>query len=88
MAETGVPHPGTGGTWFGAFAPKGTPQAAIDRLAAEFQKALQHPEVAARMRPYAIVPAFAGPAAFRQQWEHDYALYGKIVQDLGIKLDN
>ena len=88
VAETGVPKPGTGGTWFGAFAPKGTPPAAIDRLAAEFEKALKHPDVIARMQPYAMVPAFAGPAAFRKQWEADYALYGKTIRELGIKLEN
>ncbi len=88
VAETGVPNPGTGGTWFAAFARRGTPQPVIDKLAAEFEKALKHPDVAARMQPYAIVPAFAGPAALGKQWEHDYALYGKTVQELGIKLDN
>lgn len=86
--ETGVPKPRTGGTWYGAFVPKGTPQAVIDRLAAEFEKALQHPDVAMRMHPYAMLPAFEGPAAFRKQWEADYALYGKIVSEAGVKLGN
>ena len=88
VAETGVPQPGTGGTWFGAFAPKGTPQPVIDKLAAEFEKALKQPDVIARMQPYAMMPAYAGPAAFRKQWESDYALYGRTVRDLGIKLEN
>ncbi len=88
VAELPVPRPGTTGTWFGAFAPKGTPQPFIDRLAVEFEKALKHPDVAARMRPFAMSPAFAGPEEFRKQWDHDYELYGKLIKDLGIKLDN
>ena len=88
LAELAVPDPRSTGTWFGAFAPKGTPQPVIDRLAAEFEKALAHPDVIARMKPYAMVPAFAGPAAFEKQWAQDYELYGKVIRDLGIKLEN
>ncbi|MET4577171.1 Bug family tripartite tricarboxylate transporter substrate binding protein [Ottowia thiooxydans] len=88
VSEAGVPDPGTRGTWFGAFAPKGTPQAVIDRLAAEFEKALKQSDVAVRMTPYAMVPAFAGPAAFRKQWEQDYELYGRTIKELGLKLDS
>ncbi|WP_028602785.1 Bug family tripartite tricarboxylate transporter substrate binding protein [Ottowia thiooxydans] len=88
VSEAGVPEPGTTGTWFGAFAPKGTPQPVIDRLAAEFEKALKQPDVAVRMAPYAMVPAFAGPAPFRKQWEQDYVLYGRAIKELGLKLEN
>ncbi|MFD1709122.1 tripartite tricarboxylate transporter substrate binding protein [Ottowia sp. GY511] len=88
VSELPVPRSGTSsGTWFGAFAPKGTPQAVLDKLAAEFDKALKLPEVAAKMRPFAMQPAFAGPAAFRKQWEADYASYGRVIKELGIKID-
>ena len=88
VAETGVPNPGTGGTWFGAFAPKGTPAPVIDKLAAAFEAALKQPVVIERMQPYAMEPAYAGPAAFRKVWEHDYAQYGKVIRDQNIKLEN
>jgi len=88
VSELPVPKPGTTGTWFGAFAPKGTPQPIVDKLAAEFEKALKHPDVVARMQPYAMSPAFAGPEAFGKQWEQDYELYGKTIRDLGLKLEN
>ena len=88
LAETGVPDPRSTGTWFGAFAPKGTPQPVIDKLAVAFEKALKNPEVTARMQPYAMSPAFAGPAAFEKQWAHDYELYGNVIRELGIKLEN
>ncbi len=88
VAELPVPRSGTSsGTWFGVFAPKGTPPAVVDRLAAEFDKALQVPDVAAKMQPFAMQPAFAGPAAFRKQWESDYAAYGRVIKTLGIKVE-
>jgi tripartite-type tricarboxylate transporter receptor subunit TctC len=83
----GVPLVNMSGTWFSAFAPAGTPQAAIDRLAAEFEKVLKHPDVLAKMRPITINPAFAGPAAMRKIWEADYAAYGQVVRDTGIKAE-
>ena len=88
LAETGVPDPRATGTWFGAFAPRGTPQPIIDKLAAAFEKALKNPDVIARMQPYAMSPAFAGPAAFEKQWAHDDELYGKTIRELGLKLEN
>ena len=32
-------------TWYGLFAPKGTPQAIVDKMTAEVQKALNTPDV-------------------------------------------
>ena len=60
----------------------------VDKLAGEFEKALKHPDVIARMRPYAMSPAYAGPEAFGKEWAHDYELYGKTIRDLGLKLEN
>ncbi|MFD1709125.1 tripartite tricarboxylate transporter substrate binding protein [Ottowia sp. GY511] len=88
VVESGVPSPGTGGTWFGAFAPKGTPAPVVDKLSAAFEAALQQPDVATRMHPYAMEPAYAGPAAFKKQWDHDYAQYGKVIREQNIKLEN
>ena len=87
VGELDIPKPGTGGTWFGAFAPQGTPETAIQVLAAEFEKALQDPQVAEQMKPFAMLPAFEDPAAFRERWEHDYETYGAVVRDLDLKLD-
>jgi len=83
----GVPLVNMSGTWFSAFAPAGTPQAAIERLAAEFEKVLKHPDVLAKMKPITINPAFAGPAATRKIWEADYAAYGQVVRETGIKAE-
>jgi len=83
----GVPLVNMSGTWFSAFAPAGTPQAAIDRLATEFEKVLKHPDVLAKMKPITINPAFAGPAAMRRIWEADYKEYGQVIRDTGLKAE-
>lgn len=87
IKELAVPQPEPGGTWFGAFAPKGTPQPVVDKLAAEFEKALRHPDVLARMKPYAMQPTFMGPRDFKRLWDTDYATYGKVIREAGIKVD-
>lgn len=84
VGELPVPQVNKGGTWFGAFAPKGTSPEIIERLAAEFEKALKNPEVAAKMRPLTINPAFLGTKGFKKVWDEDYSLYGKIIKDAGI----
>ena len=87
IKELPVPQPDPGGTWFGAFAPRGTPQPVIDKLAAEFEKALKHPDVVARMKPYAMQPTYLGPREFKKLWDSEYALYGKVIRDAGIKVE-
>lgn len=83
----GVPLVNMSGTWFAAFAPAGTPQAAIDRLALDFEKVLKHPDVLAKMKSIAINPAFAGPKELRKVWEEDYATYGAVIRETGIKAE-
>ncbi|MFZ4540038.1 Bug family tripartite tricarboxylate transporter substrate binding protein [Propionivibrio sp.] len=87
VGELPVPQVNREGTWFGAFAPKGTPPEIVDKLATEFEKALKHPDVATRMRPFAISAAFLGPKDFRKVWENDYSVYGKVIKDLNIKTE-
>jgi tripartite-type tricarboxylate transporter receptor subunit TctC len=83
----GVPLVNMTGTWFAAFAPSGTPTATIDRLAMEFEKVLKNPEVLAKMKAVAINPAYAGPRELRKVWEEDYASYGAVIRETGIKAE-
>lgn len=57
MAEGGVP--GYSATaWMGLFAPKGVPQATLDRLTREIQTVLAKPEVQAQILALSAEPAF------------------------------
>ena len=83
----GVPLVNMTGTWFAAFAPTGTPTATIDRLAMAFETVLKNPEVLAKMKAVAINPAYAGPRELRKVWEDDYASYGAVIRETGIKAE-
>ncbi|MFZ2858886.1 Bug family tripartite tricarboxylate transporter substrate binding protein [Acidovorax sp.] len=87
LGELPVPQINKGGTWFGAFAPKGTPPEIIEKLAAGFGKALKNSEVISKMRPITIDPSFLGPNEFKKVWDDDYSLYGKIIKDSGINVE-
>jgi tripartite-type tricarboxylate transporter receptor subunit TctC len=82
-----VPQVNKRGTWFGAFAPKGTPPDVVNKLALEFEKALKDPDVIERMRPITITSAYLGPKDLKKIWDEDYKAYGEIIKSSGIKAE-
>jgi tripartite-type tricarboxylate transporter receptor subunit TctC len=73
------------GTWLGWFAPKGTPQPVIDRLAAEIHKALQEPELQKALVRDGFVPDGRPPAQFAQFVKSESERFGRVTQN--IKFD-
>lgn len=63
MAEAGLPG-AESGAWYGILAPAGTPPAVLDRLNAEFVKAIQRPEVRAQFDQLGIDPVGNSRAEF------------------------
>ncbi|MBI3515824.1 MAG: tripartite tricarboxylate transporter substrate binding protein [Proteobacteria bacterium] len=74
-------------TWFGLVAPAGTPAPIIDRLAAETARAVQNPEMAARMRSAGLDPAPTTPAETARIFAADRARWGAVVRDNHIKAE-
>ncbi|MBV9835984.1 MAG: tripartite tricarboxylate transporter substrate binding protein [Alphaproteobacteria bacterium] len=64
-AEAGMPDLVLA-SWYGAWAPKGTPQAVVDRLAKALEQAANDLEFKARLEQLGLEPVFDGPAAFRK----------------------
>jgi tripartite-type tricarboxylate transporter receptor subunit TctC len=64
-AEAGMPDLVLG-SWYGAWAPKGTPQAVVDRLAKALEQAANDTEFKARLEQLGLEPVFDGPEAFRK----------------------
>lgn len=62
MDEAGLPFPSFG--WWGVAVPKGTPQAIVDRLAAEFIAVGKDPKMVAFFEKNAVVPSGMGPKQF------------------------
>jgi tripartite-type tricarboxylate transporter receptor subunit TctC len=74
--------------WLGLFAPAGTPEPIVAKLRDEVQKALREPELVRRLNVTGrLEPLLASPEEFNALIEKDYQKYGKLVKDIGIKLD-
>ena len=74
--------------WYGLFAPAGTPEAVMARLRAETNKALGLPDVKDRLsNAGGVEPWITTPEEFAAQIHGEYATYGKLVKDVGAKVD-
>jgi tripartite-type tricarboxylate transporter receptor subunit TctC len=70
--------------WFGPVAPAGTPKPVIDRLFAEFTKALKNPVVIERLAGAGLeVAPSASPEAYGQFIRAEYARWPAIVKAAG-----
>jgi tripartite-type tricarboxylate transporter receptor subunit TctC len=71
--------------WFGLFAPKGTPQAAIDRLNEAVNKASADEAVKKNFEGQGMLPRAGSPAQFQAIVRKDYERWVKVVQKIGFK---
>jgi tripartite-type tricarboxylate transporter receptor subunit TctC len=74
-------------TWVTAFAPAGTPRAIVDRLNAELGKAMQDPDVAAKLSAQTLDPSHRSPEELAQRLKADYEMIGKVFRQFDVKLD-
>jgi tripartite-type tricarboxylate transporter receptor subunit TctC len=86
VAESGVPgfeyH-----TWFGLWAPKGTPKPIVERLHAEVRKALDDPKVRERVAATAGVPSKMPLADIEPFLKAELTKWAEVVKRAGIKVD-
>jgi len=73
--------------WAGFLAPGKTPLTTVNRLSAEFQKAVRDPEIAAKLIASGNIPVGSTPEQFRQLITAEAARWRKLVQDIGFKLE-
>lgn len=74
--------------WLGLFAPAGTPEPILARLRAEVKEALASPDVKAKLNQAGGLDAFIStPEEFAALIQRDYDKYGKIVKEVGVKVD-
>jgi tripartite-type tricarboxylate transporter receptor subunit TctC len=75
-------------TWYGVFAPPGLPGAITSRLHRDLLKAMQTPDVKARLEGIgADGTVSSSPEEFAALVRSDTARYAKIVKDIGLKID-
>lgn len=86
LDEAGIKGIDTG-IWLGLFAPVGTPPAIVARLNSEINKVLQMPDVREKLINGGVTPMGGSPEEFTSFVRADYARWGKIVKDSGVKLE-
>jgi len=73
--------------WIGAFVPAGTPRPIVDRLNAEFRKALEHPDAARILGAQTLDPLPMSPEQFAKLLKTDYDKYERLIKLSGAKID-
>jgi tripartite-type tricarboxylate transporter receptor subunit TctC len=74
-------------TWFGLLAPAGTPKDVVARLNAEFNKALQQPELRKKLSDEGADPAGGTPEQFATLIRDEVPRWGKVVKESGARID-
>jgi len=74
-------------TWFGLLAPAGTPKDVIAKINAEFNKAMQQPELRKRLDEEGADAAGGTPEQFAALIKDDIPRWGKVVKESGAKVD-
>ena len=87
LAESGLPGY-EAGSWYGLFAPRGTPQDIVDKLSAQTQKIFNDPEFREKfLAPNFIYSITSSPAEFAGRIRADYEKWGKLVRDANVHVD-
>ena len=74
--------------WQGLFAPRGTPQAIVERLRTELAAVLALPEVRKTLVDSGAGEPFnASMDEFTALMRSDYERYGKVIKSIGLKVD-
>jgi len=71
--------------WFGFVTPAATPRDIVKRLNAEINRAMQTPEVKAKLVEAGLIVANESAEWFDDFMKREYGKYGKLVREIGLK---
>ncbi len=74
-------------TWWGLFAPAGTPNEVLERIHADTSAALRNVELRERFAGLAVEPGGGARSDFADYVRREIAKYDKLVKQLGIKAE-
>jgi tripartite-type tricarboxylate transporter receptor subunit TctC len=74
-------------SWYGIFAPAGTPQPIIDRLHAELAKMVRRSDMKERLESMGVEPEGTSPAQLAAQVREEIAKWGKVVKFAKVKVE-
>jgi tripartite-type tricarboxylate transporter receptor subunit TctC len=75
------------GFWGGLFAPRGTPDAVLDRMNRELDAILKQPDVIERIRSFGGEPVGGGRDRFAQALTADWSKWTQVVRDNNIRAE-
>jgi len=87
FTEAGVPGLDVK-TWFGVFAPPGTPKPIVDKLSGEIVRILSTPDVKEKLLAQGMEPYVTTADEFAAIVKADVAKYGQVIKAGNIKIDN
>jgi tripartite-type tricarboxylate transporter receptor subunit TctC len=73
--------------WYAVFAPARTPRAIVDKVSAEFARAIRLPDVRERIEPQLIQPVGSSPAELAAFLGKELKKWGAIVKESGAKVE-
>ncbi len=76
-----------GDAWFGFFAPAATPKAVLDKYAAAINRAVNAPEVSAKLANLNMEPIGSTPEEFAAVVRRDWVKWGAVVRASGFTAD-
>jgi tripartite-type tricarboxylate transporter receptor subunit TctC len=87
LAESGIPGY-EAGSWYGLFAPAGTPRAIVDKLNAETQRIFTDPQFRERVLATSFIYSIvSSPEDFAARIRADSVKWGKVIRDANIKAE-
>lgn len=72
-------------TWYGLFAPAGTPKEVVSRIHSDISMIMETSDARERILKTGAYIIVSGPEEFAAQVRADTAKYGKFVRELGLK---
>ncbi len=73
------------GTPMGFMAPRGTPKAIVDRVAAALEKITAESEFQAKMAQFSLAAQWIPPADYLRLLQQGHTSYGEVIRRVGIK---
>ncbi|MNT54353.1 Tripartite tricarboxylate transporter family receptor [compost metagenome] len=67
-------------SWYGIWAPAGTPQPVIDKVYAATREALRNPAVKAKFEALSFIPVGSTPQEFAAFQANEYQTYEKVIK--------
>ena len=86
LAELGVPN-AESGSWVALLAPAGTPQALVDKIAADVKDAVATEDMRKALIAQGATPRGSTPAELQKTIDADKLRYGQVIKAGGVKVE-